>query len=65
MLQVIKPIMQTFIVLSLAVIATFALPRTPLNEKWTQLKASMYVCDLSSQLTHQKEYSSQLEEIRR
>jgi hypothetical protein len=37
--------MKTFIVLSLAVVATFALPRTPLNEKWTLPKASMYVCD--------------------
>jgi hypothetical protein len=35
--------MKTFIVLSLAVVANFALPRTPLNEKWTKLKASMYI----------------------
>jgi cathepsin L len=49
-----KVTMKTFVVLSLAIVATLALPKSPLNETWVQFK-----------LTHQKEYSSPLEEIHR
>jgi hypothetical protein len=36
-----KVTMKTFVVLSLAIVATLALPKSPLNETWVQFKVSV------------------------
>ncbi|XP_044262269.1 procathepsin L-like [Tribolium madens] len=46
--------MKTFIVLALAVVATLAVPQSPVHAKWAEFK-----------LTHKKQYSSPIEELKR
>ncbi|KAJ3641087.1 hypothetical protein Zmor_027607 [Zophobas morio] len=46
--------MKTFIVLALVIVATLAAPKSPLHKKWADFK-----------LTHKKQYSNPLEEVRR
>ncbi|XP_044262266.1 procathepsin L-like [Tribolium madens] len=46
--------MKTFIVLALVVVATLAVPQSPVHAKWAEFK-----------LTHKKQYSSPIEEVKR